>query len=128
MSYNKADLEKQALEAIDKYNILFIEEVVAWLPCTRATFYNKKLHESRAIKEAIENKRILTRQSLKKKWNDSDSPALQIAFYKLICSDQELDRLSGGKQKHDVSFPNGLPAEVVQIMLPENGRDKADKP
>jgi hypothetical protein len=123
MGYNKKELEEQALDAIQKYNILFIEEAVAWLPCSRATFYNKKLHQSAELIEAIEDNRIKSRQTLKKKWYDSESAPLQIALYKLICSDQELERLSGGKQKHDVTFPNGVPAEVVKIIIPENGRN-----
>lgn len=123
MKYTKSELEEIALKAIDKFNILFLDEIAAHLPVSRATFYNKKLHEAESIREAIEDKRILTRQAMKKKWYDSDHPTLQIALYKLICPPEELERIAGGRQKHDVSFPNGLPAEVVKIVIPENGRD-----
>ena len=43
MAYNPKDLEIKALEAIEKNKLFFIDDVCAYLPCTRATFYNLEL-------------------------------------------------------------------------------------
>ena len=40
MKYNQAELEKLSIEAINKYRLFFIDDVIAYLPCSRATFYN----------------------------------------------------------------------------------------
>jgi hypothetical protein len=37
--YDKNKLFEQSKEAIEKNNLFFIEDIVAWLPCTKATFY-----------------------------------------------------------------------------------------
>jgi len=43
MAYKTEELEKKSLEAIDKHKLFFIEDVVAFLPCDKTTFYNHKL-------------------------------------------------------------------------------------
>ena len=53
MSYNKEDLEHKALVAIKKHNILYIKEVVKYLPCSRSTFYNLKLDQSTLLNDFL---------------------------------------------------------------------------
>ena len=53
MAYKTKELEKQALEAIEKYKLFFIDDIVSYLPCSTATFYNHKLEELETIKEAL---------------------------------------------------------------------------
>ena len=53
MAYDTKELEKKALTAINKHKLMFIEHIVAFLPCSKETFYVHKLHESDAIKKAI---------------------------------------------------------------------------
>ncbi len=36
--YDKNKLYEQSKEAIEKNNLFFIEDIVAWLPCSKATF------------------------------------------------------------------------------------------
>ena len=40
MAYDKTKLYEQAKEAIEKNNLFFIEDIVAFIPCTKATFYD----------------------------------------------------------------------------------------
>lgn len=104
MAYNVQELEKQALQVIEKHNIMFIEHLVAYLPCSKKTFYEHKLHESNAIKKGIEENRISKKVSLLNNWiNQEASPVLQIAAMKMISSKEEAHRLNGTKQeiKHD---------------------------
>ena len=104
MAYDPKELEKQAIEVIKKHNIMFIEHLVAYLPCSKKTFYEHKLHESNAIKKGIEGNRTSKKVSLLNNWINQDaSPVLQIAAMKMISSQEEAHRLNGTKQeiKHD---------------------------
>ena len=44
MAYKKEELEPQALEANTKHRLCTIEEVVAFLPCNKTTFYAKNIN------------------------------------------------------------------------------------
>lgn len=39
MAYKKKEIYNQAIEAITKNNLFFIEDIVAWLPISKPTFY-----------------------------------------------------------------------------------------
>ena len=39
MAYNKEKIYNQAIEAITKNNLFFVEDIVAWLPISKATLY-----------------------------------------------------------------------------------------
>lgn len=101
MAYNKSDLEQQALDAIKKHDLVFISEVVSYLPCAKSTFFSKKLDESDSIKEALENNKIEQKKTLRGKWRDSENATVQIALYRLLSDDDENDKLNGGKQRHE---------------------------
>lgn len=94
MAYKKADLEMQAIEVINENKLLFVEDVVAYLPCSRSTFYAKKLDKSDTIKEALETNRISTKNGLRRKWFEGGNATTQIALYKLLATPEELKRLA----------------------------------
>lgn len=75
-------------------NILFITDLVAFLPISRATFYNYGLDKLDTLKEEIENNRIKTKQALRAKWANSKSPALQIALYRMIATKEEKEAIT----------------------------------
>lgn len=97
MAYNKEELYQQALGAIEKHKLMFIEDIVAYIPCVISTFYEhfpKESKESKELKRLLEINRISTKNSLRNKWEESDNPTLQIALYKTICTDEERRRLN----------------------------------
>lgn len=94
MAYNTEDLRKQSMEAIRQHNLFFIEDLVAYLPCDKTTFYAHKLNESNDIKEALEKNRIKTKGGLRSKWYKSENATTGIALYKLIADDRERKLLS----------------------------------
>ena len=104
MAYKKADLEKQSLKAIKDNNLMFVTDVPAYLPCSTATFYNKELEKVEAIKQALEQNRVKTKNGLRAKWYKSDNATVQIALYKLIGTDEEAQRLNGSRQQIEHSF------------------------
>jgi len=106
MAYDKDKIYKQALEQIKKHNLYFIEDVVAYLPISKPTFYDYfkvDSNEFNDIKEALDNNRVNTKVKMRKKWEESDNPTLQIGLMKLISTDEEAHRLNGTKQEHKLS-------------------------
>lgn len=97
MAYDKKKIFEQAKELTVKHKLFFIEDIVAMLPCSKSTFYEfypEGSDELDILKELIDANRVTIKVSLRKKWNDSDAPALQLSLYKLICSNEERKNLS----------------------------------
>ena len=51
--FGKKDLIKQSLQLIEEMELTFIDDLAAFLPCSRSTFYNKGLHLNKEINEAL---------------------------------------------------------------------------
>jgi hypothetical protein len=94
MAYKTDDLLKQSLAAIEKHKLFFIEDIVAYLPCSKETFYQHKLHESDALKSALLKVKTEIKVSMRSKWYKSENPTLQMGLMKLIASPDELKQLS----------------------------------
>lgn len=100
MAYTTAVLKKKALKAIEEHNLYFIEDIVAYLPCSKKTFYNHKLPDLPDIKEALETNKVTEKVKMRKKWADSDNATLQIAHYKLISGNDERRKISLNYNEH----------------------------
>jgi len=118
MTYKTHELEHDALQAIKTRKLLFIEDVVACLPCSKPTFYQHKLNELNSIKDAISFNRIETKLKIRKKLFESDNPIALIAAYKLVANDDELDRLTTNRQTP--RLPEGNKPMVVTFSLNPN--------
>ena len=94
MAYNTEELIKQSLEAIEKHKLFFIDDVVSYLPCSRSTFYERKLDKSDIIKEALTKVKTDIKVSMRSKWYKSENATLQMGLMKLISNDEERKRLS----------------------------------
>jgi hypothetical protein len=101
MAYDTKELEAQALDAISKYKLIWIEEVLSYLPCSKQTFYDHGLDKLDSIKDSILKNRTDLKVGLRKKWYESENATTQIALYKLIGTDDESDRINSQKVKHD---------------------------
>lgn len=98
MAYKTSELEKKAIDAIKKNNLVFVNEIMPFLPCSSATFYAQELEKSESIKEALEKNRLDIKKGLRRKWYEGDNATTQIALYKLIGTDEENDRITSQKQ------------------------------
>lgn len=117
MAYNRDELERMSLEAIKKHNLFFIEDIVAYLPCSKPTFYEHKLNESNAIKDALLEVKTNLKVSMRSKWYRSDNPTLQLALMKLLSGDEELRKLSMQHNVHEEKEKpifNGINLDVEQ--------------
>jgi len=125
MAYDKKELEKKALAAIDKHKLMFIEHIVAFLPCSKTTFYALELNESNAIKKAVEEMRVSKKTKMLSNWINSETPSLQIAAMKMIAEEHEAHRLNGTKQ--EIKQTGGLKSRVIE-WVPAEYDDQEDAP
>ena len=95
--YSKKKLMDQAKLAIVKNRLFFIEDIIAYLPISKPTFYDYfkvDSNEFNELKELLDENRIVLKVGMRKKWYDSNAPALQLALMKLIATPEELRKLS----------------------------------
>lgn len=123
MAYDKKELEKKALDAIKKHKLMFIENIIAYLPCGKTTFYELKLNESNSIKKAIEQTRISRKVAMQNNWFKSETPSLQIALMKMIADDHEAHRLNGTKQ--EIKQTGNIESRVVEWIPANKDEDTA---
>ena len=121
MAYDRKKIYEQAKEAIVKHKLFFIDDIVAFLPIAKSTFYEWKLEQSEELKELLEQNRVELKVSMRSKWYKSNSPALQMALMKLIANKDELKRLS--MQYSDVTT-NGN--EINQTPIIVANKETAD--
>lgn len=94
MAYDKNKIYEQAKHAIVKHKLFFIDDIIAFLPCSRSTFYEWEMDKSDELKELLHQNRTELKVSMRSKWYTSNAPALQMALMKLIASPEELRKLS----------------------------------
>lgn len=97
MAYNTKDLYDKALLLIKKHKLFFINDIVQFLPCTRATFYEHfPAHSDKlnTLKELLEANKIEVKAGLRAKMLKSRSSSDTIALYKLLATDEERRSLS----------------------------------
>ena len=110
MAYDKIKIFEQAKEVIVKHKLFFIEDIVAFLPCDKTTFYRffePESNEYNEIKGLLETNRVTLKVSMRSKWYTSNAPALQMALMKLIATPDELKKLSmqfiESENKHEIN-------------------------
>jgi hypothetical protein len=100
--FNKDELIELSLVAIEQHNLVFISEIIAFLPCSQSTFYSYKLERTELLKEALHRNRISLKLQIRRKLLESDNPIALIASYKLFANQEELERLSNNsRQTHE---------------------------
>jgi hypothetical protein len=101
MAYDRNKVFEQAKEVIVKHKLFFVDDIVAFLPCSKQTFYefypvnSDQLDE---LKGLLEQNRTTLKVSMRSKWYTSNAPALQMALMKLIATPEELRKLSMNHQ------------------------------
>ena len=91
MAYNRNKIFKQAQDVIREHNLFFIEDIVAWLPCDKTTFYRffpTECNEYNTLKKMLEDNKVRMKTSIRAKLYKGKGADL-IALYKMICSDEE---------------------------------------
>jgi len=97
MAYDRVKIFEQAKEMIVKHKLFFVDDIVAFLPCSKSSFYEfypDGSDELDELKELLNVNRTTLKVSMRSKWYTSNAPALQMALMKLIATPEELKKLS----------------------------------
>lgn len=103
MAYDRKKIFEQAKEQIAKNNLFFVEDVVAFLPCSRSTFYEyypDGSDELDALKELLEENKIKTKSSIRAKLWKSTKASELLALYRLIATPEEHQKLNQSYVDH----------------------------
>lgn len=91
MAYDRNKIFKQAQDVIREHNLFFIEDIVAWLPISKPTFYEffpLGSNELNELKKMLEDNKVRMKTSIRAKLYKGKGADL-IALYKMICTDEE---------------------------------------
>ena len=125
MAYDRKKIFEQAKEVIVKHKLFFIEDIVAFLPCDKTTFYRffePESNEYNELKELLNQNRTELKVSMRSKWYKSNAPALQMALMKLIATPEELRKLSMNHQvTEEVEKP--IFKQIDLDVTEDNGTD-----
>jgi hypothetical protein len=119
MAYDKNKIFEQAKEVIVKHKLFFIEDIVAFLPCAKPTFYDffpPDSNELNELKALLETNRTTLKVSMRSKWYTSNAPALQMALMKLIATPEELRKLSMQfiESENNTKINNSIKVEIIE--------------
>jgi hypothetical protein len=122
MAYKTEDLFNTAIEQIKKHKLFFIEDIIAFLPCRKSTFYEHFPNDSDSYKkmfEELELNRTQLKVALRNKWYNGNNPLTQMALYKLIGTEEEYHRIASTKTENkniNIEKPifNGLDINVKE--------------
>ena len=116
MAYDRSKIFDQAKDVIVKHNLFFIEDIVAFLPCSKPTFYEffpVDSNEFNELKDLLETNRTELKVSMRSKWYESNAPALQMALMKLIATPEELKKLSVNYNENLSTLTTNLPLVIT---------------
>jgi len=128
MAYDRVKIFEQAKEMIVKHKLFFIEDIVAFLPCAKPTFYDffpPDSNELNELKELLEQNRTTLKVSMRSKWYTSNAPALQMALMKLIATPEELRKLSMNVQSYEGQI--NIPVLTNDPLADTNESDNGTK-
>lgn len=116
MAYDKNKIFEQSKEIIiNDPDIIFIEDVIAELPCSKPCFYELfpvNSNEFNNIKELIDKNKIAIKKTLRRKWSLTDNATLQLSLYKLAATKEEREFLSMNEPKDQITD------QTIKINIP----------
>jgi len=96
-AFDRDKLYQQAQTAITENNLFFIEDVVAFIPCSKPTFYEHfpiGSNELNNLKDLLEQNKIRTKSAIRAKLYKSPKASELLALYRLICTPEERKMLN----------------------------------
>lgn len=124
--YNKQKIFEQAKEAITKNNLFFIEDIVAFLPIAKKTYYEYfplESNESNELRDLIDTNKIKTKSAIRAKLFKGEKAAELLALYRLICTKEEhqllnqqyIDHTSKGEQIKTTLTPEERETRIIEL-------------
>jgi hypothetical protein len=122
MAYKKEIRYEQAQKAISENNLFFIEDIVAFVPCAKPTFYEYfpvDSNEMNNLKAMLEENKVKTKSAIRAKLFKSQKAAELLALYRLICTKEEHQLLN---QQYIDHTTGGEKITEIKINWPKNER------
>jgi hypothetical protein len=97
MAFDRDKLYQQAETAIKENNLFFIEDIIAFIPCSKQTFYDYfpvGSDEMDDLKGLLEKNKIRTKSAIRAKLYKSPKASELLALYRLICTPEERKMLN----------------------------------
>ena len=97
MAYDKEKIYNEAKEAITKNNLFFVNDIWAWLPCSRSWFYDAfpdGSDELDTFKDMLEQNKTKTKSAIRVKLFKGEKAAELLALYRLVCTPEERQMLN----------------------------------
>jgi len=116
MAYDRKKIYNQAIDAIKENNLFFIEDIIAFIPCNKDTFYRffpKGSDEYDTLKRLLEDNKVRTKSSIRAKLFKSQKAAELLALYRLICTPEEHQKLNQQYIDHTSKGEKIQPAPIV---------------
>lgn len=127
MAYDRKKIYNQAIDAIKENNLFFIEDIIAFIPCNKDTFYRffpKGSDEYDTLKRLLEDNKIRTKSSIRAKLFKSQKAAELLALYRLICTPEEHQKLNQQYIDHTSKGEKIQPAPIVFYDSDDAGKTK----
>lgn len=128
-SISSQELFNKAIEAVRTNNLFFIDDIPAFIPCSRSTIYSRIMansDKSDAIKKELEKNRIRTKSAIRHRLFNMDNPTAQIALYRMLATPEERDALS--LSRTDItSGGKALTHEPLVIEVIDSAADISDE-
>jgi len=125
MAYDRKKIYNQAIDAIKENNLFFIEDIIAFIPCNKDTFYRffpKGSDEYDTLKRLLEDNKIRTKSSIRAKLFKSQKAAELLALYRLICTPEEHQKLN---QQYIDHTTKGEKINIINLGDGEKSDDEA---
>lgn len=116
MAYDRKKIYNQAIDAIKENNLFFIEDIIAFIPCNKDTFYRffpKDSDEYDTLKRLLDDNKVRTKSSIRAKLFKSQKAAELLALYRLICTPEEHQKLNQQYIDHTSKGEKIQPAPIV---------------
>lgn len=127
MAYDRKKIYNQAIDAIKENNLFFIEDIIAFIPCNKDTFYRffpKGSDEYDTLKRLLEDNKVRTKSSIRAKLFKSQKAAELLALYRLICTPEEHQKLNQQYIDHTSKGEKIQPAPIVFYDSDDAGKTK----
>ena len=120
MNDKQKEIFEQSKDLIVKHKLLFVKDIVDFLPITRKTFYNyfpDGSEELAEISKLLDINKVSIKANLRGKWYNSDNATLQLALYRLVADSEEHRMLNQHYVDHTT---NGDKITTVNIIEPKD--------
>lgn len=97
MAYDKQKIFEDAKAIIENNYLIFVEEVCAFLPIAKKTFYEwypVDSNECNELKELLEANKVKKKINIREKLMKGEKAAELLSYYRLICTSEERQMLN----------------------------------